>query len=205
MLRNALIKKYVNAKDIERIIGHSSTVYLKRSILTIVLLFVVFIIFSLLNRTSPAEYWKWIFGGIWLLLFAKRAIDFLDAYLDCLILTKDSVILFLREGLLEYKTEVFSRNKITTISRNQNWLWDKLFGKGDLLIKLEFDTEFPFADISAPKKQAGKLTVLKESFLTKQKQTIEKDLSDDNERFNVLVEAMSEVVKEYMEKNNSNS
>ncbi len=205
MLRNALIKKYVNAKDIERIIGHSSTVYLKRSILTIVLLFVVFIIFSLLNHTSPAEYWKWIFGGIWLLLFAKRAIDFLDAYLDCLILTKDSVILFLREGLLEYKTEVFSRNKITTISRNQNWLWDKLFGKGDLLIKLEFDTEFPFADISAPKKQAGKLTVLKESFLTKQKQTIEKDLSDDNERFNVLVEAMSEVVKEYMEKNNSNS
>lgn len=205
MLRNALIKKYVNAKDIERIIGHSSTVYLKRSILTVVLLFVVFIIFSLLNHTSPAEYWKWIFGGIWLLLFAKRAIDFLDAYLDCLILTKDSVILFLREGLLEYKTEVFSRNKITTISRNQNWLWDKLFGKGDLLIKLEFDTEFPFADISAPKKQAGKLTVLKESFLTKQKQTIEKDLSDDNERFNVLVEAMSEVVKEYMEKNNSNS
>ena len=205
MLRNALIKKYVNAKDIERIIGHSSTVYLKRSILTIVLLFVVFIIFSLLNHTSPTEYWKWIFGGIWLLLFAKRAIDFLDAYLDCLILTKDSVILFLREGLLEYKTEVFSRNKITTISRNQNWLWDKLFGKGDLLIKLEFDTEFPFADISAPKKQAGKLTVLKESFLTKQKQTIEKDLSDDNERFNVLVEAMSEVVKEYMEKNNSNS
>ena len=70
-----------------------------------------------------------------------------------------------------------------------------------MLIKLEFDTEFPFADISAPKKQAGKLTVLKESFLTKQKQTIEKDLSDDNERFNVLVEAMSEVVKEYMEKN----
>ena len=74
-----------------------------------------------------------------------------------------------------------------------------------MLIKLEFDTEFPFADISAPKKQAGKLTVLKESFLTKQKQTIEKDLSDDNERFNILVEAMSEVVNEYMEKNNSNS
>ena len=74
-----------------------------------------------------------------------------------------------------------------------------------MLIILEFDTEFPFADISAPKKQAGKLTVLKESFLTKQKQTIEKDLSDDNERFNILVEAMSEVVKEYMEKNNSNS
>lgn len=64
MLRNALIKKYVNAKDIQRVIGHSSVIYLKGSILMIGLLFVVFVVFSLLNHTSPAEYWKWIFGGI---------------------------------------------------------------------------------------------------------------------------------------------
>lgn len=42
--------------------------------------------------------------------------------------------------------------------------------------------------------------MLKESFLAKQKQQVEKDLADDSERFNVLIEAMSEVVKEYMEK-----
>ena len=42
--------------------------------------------------------------------------------------------------------------------------------------------------------------MLKESFLTRQKKQIEQDLSEDNERFNVLVEAMSEVVKEYMDK-----
>ena len=41
--------------------------------------------------------------------------------------------------------------------------------------------------------------MLKESFLTRQKKQIEQDLSEDNERFNVLVEAMSEVVKEYMD------
>ena len=39
--------------------------------------------------------------------------------------------------------------------------------------------------------------MLKESFLTRQKKQIEQDLSEDNERFNVLVEAMSEVVKEH--------
>jgi len=49
-------------------------------------------------------------------------------------------------------------------------------------------------------KQLGKLMMLKESFLTRQKKQIEQDLSEDNERFNVLVEAMSEVVKEYMDK-----
>ena len=54
--------------------------------------------------------------------------------------------------------------------------------------------------MSNPKKQVAKLIMLKEQFLTRQKQVIEKDLADDNQRFNVLVEARSEVVKEYMEK-----
>jgi hypothetical protein len=41
--------------------------------------------------------------------------------------------------------------------------------------------------------------MLKEEFLSRQKQQVEKDLSEDNDRFNVLVEAMSEVVKEYLD------
>ena len=45
--------------------------------------------------------------------------------------------------------------------------------------------------------------MLKEQFLTRQKQIIKKNLADDNQRFNVLVEAMSEVVKEYMDKSRS--
>ena len=57
--------------------------------------------------------------------------------------------------------------------------------------------------MSNPKKQVAKLIMLTEQFLTRQKQVIEKDLADDNQRFNVLVEAMSEVVKEYMDKSRS--
>ena len=153
MLRNVLIKRYVDTKDIQRVIGHSSVVHVKRAIVMIALLFVLYVIFALLHKTTPAEYRKRIFCVIGLALFAKWTIDFLNSYLDCLILSKDSLTLFLWEGLLEYKTEVFSRNKITTISRSQNGISDKLFAKGDLLIKLEFDTEFPFTDIDAPKKQ----------------------------------------------------
>ena len=65
-------------------------------------------------------------------------VDFLNLYLDCLILSKDTVTLFLWEGGLEYKTEIFSWNKINTISSSQNGVWDKIWGKGDIVIKLEF-------------------------------------------------------------------
>ena len=66
---------------------------------------------------------------------------------------------------------------------------------------MEFGTEFPFADVSNPKKQVSKLISLKEQFMERQKQVIEKDLHADDQRFNVLVEAMSEVVKDYLDKN----
>ena len=203
MLRMMLIKKYVNTSDIQSTIGHSSVVYLKEAFVMMVLLFVLYVIFALLNHTSPAPYWQWIFGGAWLLLFIKWMVDFLNLYLDCLILSKDTVTLFLWEGRLEYKTEIFSWNKINTISSSQNGVWDKIWGKGDIVIKLEFWTDFPFSDVSNPKKPVAKLIMLKEQFLTRQKQVIEKDLADDNQRFNVLVEAMSEVVKEYMDKSRS--
>ena len=199
MLRNVLIKKYVDTKDTQRIIGHSSVVYIKKAIITIVLLFLLYVIFALLDQSNPAEYWKWIFWILWLILFAKRVIDFLNLYLDCLILSKDYITFFLWDWLLEYKTEIFSWNKINTISWNQNGFWDKVTGKWDILIKLEFDTEFPFADVNSPKKQVRKLMMMKEDFLSRQKQQVEKDLSEDNERFTVLVEAMSEVVKEYLD------
>lgn len=199
MLRNVLIKKYIDTKDTQRIIGHSSVVYIKKAIITIVLLFLLYVIFAVLNQSSPAEYWKWAFWITGLALFVKRVIDFLNLYLDCLILSKDSITFFLREWLLEYKTEIFSWDKINTISRNQIGFRDKLFGKWDILIKLEFDTEFPFTDVAHPKKQVRKLMMMKEDFLSRKKQQVEKDLSEDNDRFNVLVEAMSEVVKEYLD------
>ena len=64
MLRMMLIKKYVNTSDIQSTIGHSSVVYLKEAFVMIVLLFVLYVIFALLNHTSPAPHWQWIFGGV---------------------------------------------------------------------------------------------------------------------------------------------
>ena len=99
-----------------------------------------------------------------------------------------------------YFFERGSWNKINTISSSQNGIRNKIWSVGDIVIKLEFDTEFPFADVTNPKKQVSKLITLKEQFMERQKQVIEKDLHEDDQRFNVLVEAMSEVVKDYLDK-----
>lgn len=207
MLRTILIKKYVNTSDIQWIIGHSPVVHLKEAIIMLSLLFLFYVAYAWIKRyfpdvynLMPPQYWDRGMGIIWVFLFIKRVLDFLNLYLDCLILSKDHAILFLREGRLEYKTEFFSWNKINTISSSQNGIRNKIWSVGDIVIKLEFDTEFPFADVTNPKKQVSKLITLKEQFMERQKQVIEKDLHEDDQRFNVLVEAMSEVVKDYLDK-----
>lgn len=207
MLRTILIKKYVNTSDIQWIIGHSPVVHLKEAIIMLSLLFLFYVAYAWIKRYFPdvynlmsAQYWDRGMGIIGIFLFIKWVLDFLNLYLDCLILSKDHAILFLREGRLEYKTEFFSWNKINTISSSQNGIRNKIWSVGDIVIKLEFDTEFPFADVTNPKKQVSKLITLKEQFMERQKQVIEKDLYEDDQRFNVLVEAMSEVVKDYLDK-----
>ena len=207
MLRTILIKKYVNTSDIQWIIGHSPVVHLKEAIIMLSLLFLFYVAYAVIKNllpdlysSIPVHYWDRAMGIIGIFLFIKRVLDFLNLYLDCLILSKDHAILFLREGRLEYKTEFFSRNKINTISSSQNGIRNKIWSVGDIVIKLEFDTEFPFADVTNPKKQVSKLITLKEQFMDRQKQVIEKDLHEDDQRFNVLVEAMSEVVKDYLDK-----
>lgn len=144
------------------------------------------------------EYWKWIFAILGMIVLFKWIIDFFDMYLDCIVLTQESLTLFLREGILEYKTEIFFRNKVSSLSWKQKGLLDKLFLQGDLLLTLEHDLDVTFENVYLPKKWIGKISLLKQKFLDQKKLNLERDLAEDQDRFEILIEAMGEVVKDYL-------
>jgi len=110
---------------------------------------------------------------------------------------------FLRDGILEYKTEVIDRSKILVISHNQNSVRDKLCGKWDLLIQMWNDIDFSFSDISHPRKSASKLTLNKKNHDEAKKKKIEEDLQWDQRQFDILVDALWEVIRDYMETKNN--
>lgn len=121
-------------------------------------------------------------------------------YLDWLILSDKWITLFMWEWLFDYKTDFFERSKIEAISHNQNSFRDKVFAKGDLIIKLEHGVEYPFENINFPQRQAEKIQKLKDQFAA--------IIPDDakpiaDEKMAIIAEALSEVVKEYMEKKTS--
>lgn len=201
MLRKQIMKKYVDVNTIFHIIWHNASVFITLTIRTLIFLLVLYVLFIVLDKYIIWQYLPWLFGilGIW--FFVKYIVDFLNIYLDWLILSEDGITMFMWEWLFEYKTDFFEWNKIETVSHNQNSFWDKLFSKGDLIIKLEHGIEYPFENINAPQKQSDKILKYKNQFWLISSDDKTASINDD--KMSIIAEALSEVVKEYMEKKSS--
>ncbi len=128
-------------------------------------------------------------------------IDFLNIYLDGLVLSHRWMTLFMREWLFEYKTDFFEWTRIQTVSHTQNSFWDKVFVRWDITLTLEHWIEYPFENVNFPKKQVEKIMKYKNQYAP----TVIDDASDfiGDDKMSIVAEALSEVVKEYMEKKSS--
>ncbi|MCX6825300.1 MAG: hypothetical protein NTY80_03665 [candidate division SR1 bacterium] len=192
------MKKYAHVEDIFHVIGHNASVFLLLTLRMLLFLLVLYVLFLVADRYIIWPYLPWCFGILGIGFFIRYIIDFLNIYLDGLILSKDGITMFMREGLFEYKTDFFERSKIETVSHNQNSFWDKLFSKGDLVIKLEHEIEYPFDNIDSPQRQVDKILKLKNQhgLLVPN----DKGISLGDDKMAIIAEALSEVVKEYMDK-----
>lgn len=206
MLRQYLLGRYIDLKDVEDILSHSSFIYLRGVLVYSVLIFAVYVIYAIFQQYPQYQwvpYVKRIAGIVWLFLFFRWLLGFLNLYLDCILISKESLTVFLRDGILEYKTEIIDWSKILVISHRQDSFWDKICGKWDLLIQMWNDIDFSFSDIAHPKKSASKLTLNKKEYEEMKKKKIEEDLAWDQRQFDILVDALWEVIREYMENKSS--
>lgn len=200
MIRKAIIKRNIDTSEIHHVVGHNGSVFFKIFFKYFCYLAVLVLIFLLLDRYLTRQYLRWVFAWLWLILFVKFCIDFCDIYLDCLVMTDTWITIYLWEWMLEYKTDHFDWDTIETISFNQKWIWDRFFMKWDITITLDHGIEYPFEDISNPKKQVDKILVLKNRFSAPAPEPENSEL--ESKKFDILVEALWEVVKDYIDKDN---
>ena len=199
MLRKQIMKRYVDVdvENIFHVITHNPSIYIKLTLRILLFLFVFYVLFVVLNKYITRDYLSLVFGILWIAFFVKYIIDFLNIYLDWLILSESWITMFMRDWLFEYKTDFFEWNKIETVSHTQNSFRDKVFAKWDLVIKLDSEIEFPFENINYPQKQVEKILKLKQQY-GRLDVVVEPKVSD--EKMSIIAEALSEVVKEYMDK-----
>ncbi|PID35042.1 MAG: hypothetical protein CR971_00055 [candidate division SR1 bacterium] len=202
MLRNVILKKYIDINDIKYSVGHEFSVFLPLLTRIFIVLTIFLFLFIMTKKYFPTDYVFFIFLGIGGILFIKFIIDFFDLYLDTLTAGEYNITLFMWDGFFNNSTEIFDWDRIESISYRQNSFWDKLFMKGDILIRLDDDIEFPFEDVYRPKKVLERLTIYKNAFIAKKlHDTQQNEKFDQDERFTILVDALSEVVKDYSRQN----
>lgn len=198
MIIKNLIKNHIDEDNIEHIIFHSGKIVINETLLTIGFLIALYGIFYVVAQYIHETRLPWIFWCIGLGFFVKYAYDFFNKYADCIVLSKDWLTFFTRDGFYKYKTEFFDRNQIETISQSQDTIRDKIFGSGDLLITLDHWIEYPFEETSSIKYQIKKLMKAKENYTRISE--IPADESIAWEHIEILTEALSEVIKDYLGK-----
>ncbi len=202
MIRGTVLKKYINTETIKYMIGHDFSVFLPILARNFIILVALSILFIALKDYIPPDTLYLIFLGAGVILFLKFLVDFFDLYLDTIAVSEHEITLFLWEGFFDNSIEIFDRDRIETISYRQKGFWDRIFMKGDLLIRLDDQIEFPFENIHRPKKIVEKLSFYKNSFIAKKlhEQEHHHEEFEQDERFSILIDALSEVVKDYAQK-----
>jgi putative NIF3 family GTP cyclohydrolase 1 type 2 len=202
-MRALIIKKQASQYQVEYIIPHHHSIYrpvmIKYTLLVVAGIFVHDVL--VLTLPSIASAFHWIFGVVGIFVFAKCCIDFLNLYLDTIIITRGGVLVFAWDGLLQYKTDFFDRSKVEMVRYEKQGFRDMILQRGSLLISLEPDIAFRFDTIENPQKQMQKI------LLTKEKYSLPVTSSDHHlgeydkkEKIDAFVETLGDVLIEYMEK-----
>lgn len=201
MFRTNIIKKYLGDQEIYDIIGHNLLIYWWIVLKYLALLGIIYLLYLIIHQ--------YIFRHIYLnrgitflgiILYAKWLYDLADRYLDSLVITNRWLVLFKWNGLFNYTTDYFQRVSIDSISEEQNSFRDTLFKKWDLKIHLE-DEKHIFEDVSYPSTKITNILHRKDKILWRF-QYHENEVAEDdtNNKYDLLVEALGEVVSEYVEK-----
>jgi hypothetical protein len=200
MLKHALIRKYLDDQEVYAVIGHDILVYLKIAGWYLFFLVLIYLLYMVLQRYIISHaYLMRTAALMWICIYFKWLYDIADEYLDSLVVTNKGLVLFKRNWLFDYKTDYLQWVSIESLSDEQNSFRDTLFKKWDISIKLE-DERIRFKEVGHPWEKVHMLLHWKTKILWRyeyHENETTKEISRD--KYELLVEALWEVVTEYVE------
>ncbi len=196
-MRDQIIRKYVEADHVYEIIWHDIWLYIWTAVKYTALIVLVGITYIFLIRPMWQSFLQSLWASIWVLIYGKLLFDIFDEYLDTLIVTDRWLVHFRWNWIRNQKVENLQRVSIESLSYEQNSLLDSIINKGDIKIKLE-DVTTVFKDISDPALVSNKLLWFKDNILWRHNY-MENETRHEPDNYNILVEALWEVVNEYIQ------
>ena len=122
----------------------------------------------------------------------------MDIYLDAIIVTESSIIVYKWYGILKATTDVLDFDAVESVYADQSGLIDVLFDKWDLYLR-RAGHENVFEDVSSPNKVASKINDLIRQFADSNWTEEIKETEEDNskeKKIKMLAEILTEVIDE---------
>jgi len=201
-MRDQIISKYIQTEHIYDIIGHDVWLYIQTWLQYSLLIIFLGLLYVFAIKPMNQPFLQLIWAVIGFFVYVKCLFDIFDDYLDTLVATDKGLIHFRRDGLWKQKSDLIQRVSMEALSHEQNSFFDTLVNKGDLFIKLE-DTSITFRDISDPALTTNSIIEYKEKILGRHNYLENEQNNELSGKYNVLIEALGEVVSEYVEKKNN--
>lgn len=201
-MRNYILKQYTTLSASTIVLWHNGSCHTRIFFQTLVWLCWLWLLYTIGIYTLPSvtviiQRFVW---WLWIILYLRFIIEFLNKYLDSLIITPKGILIFEWEWFLHYKLQQFDRDTIESITHSQDSLSDKFIWKGKIQLTIEHGTIFHFDNISSPHRIANQLWNYKQQYSSHHHESFSNNnLSwDSSEKFEILVETLWEVIKDYM-------
>jgi len=202
-IKKNLIKRLIKTDDdILFIVSHHFISYFYTMVILFIGITILFFLYKFISIFSSifATYIVWI---LWVILYFKFLLNFFDIYLDSVVITNKSFILYKWFWLLRSTIDIIEFNAIESVYSDQNWLIDTIFNRWDLVVR-RAGFENIFEDIENPWQAVSKLNELLYSLRwweleweVEQKESNENEVKDEKWELDIFMQAMEEVIKEY--------
>lgn len=155
-LRRKVIWSYLRHFDIVDVIPHHWSIHISTLLLYSSIVWALLLAYYFLSDLIVHDTMRIMWTVVWVVVYAFFFVDLCDKYLDALVVTKSGLVHFNWEHIFKHKTSSFQRLSIEKISEEKTSFWDTLLNRGDLRITLEDRTYF-FEKIGSPAAQVGKI------------------------------------------------
>lgn len=208
-LQHAIISSYLQEFRVKKIIWHDSLQYgeivLKYWVLFLLVAWCA-LFFDLFEAISE-KVLQWIFSTLVIIIYIVCFYELLNKYLDALVISEEWLILFQRHSPFAQTISHIQRVAIESIEHAHSWFWSSLFNLGTLRIQVE-DTRYVFNRIAQPA-HTLQLILKAKDYWSKMRftenmppvvQQHHASSGNDKETYSILIEALGEVMEEYVKK-----
>lgn len=204
-MRNYILRQYTTLTPNSIVLWHHGSCHTGIFFQTLIGWTILLLLYTLWIYSFPnwIQIIKRIIGVIGILIYSRFVLEFLNKYLDALVITAQGIIIFEWDGFLHYSLQQFDRDSIESITHSQDSIGDKLIGKWSIIVTIDHGAIFSFDNISSPSRIADTLRQYKQKHGAIRPHHHDEDEEPwwvYNEKFEILVETLGEVIKDYMGK-----